>query len=117
MTEQTIKFSGAKIRQARHEKGWSQAELAYRAGVRERQVIRWENDQHEPRIDGITKIAAATGKDVGDFMADSNGAASSSPEEDEAALLLRHAHELDMRGDYALADDLRTVARRRRVAA
>jgi len=85
MSEQTAKFSGAKIKQARHEKGWTQAELAYRAGVRERQVIRWENDQHEPRIDGISKIAAATGKDVGDFMAD-NGGAASSEDDEEAAL-------------------------------
>lgn len=79
MEQSTLRFSGAKIRRARHEKGWTQAELAFRAGVRERQIIRWENDQNEPRLDGITKIAAATGLEVRDFMADP--AASSDDEE------------------------------------
>ncbi len=83
MEQSTLKFSGAKIRQTRHEKGWTQAELAFRAGVRERQVIRWENDQNEPRLDGITKIAAATGREVSDFMADP---AASSEDDEEAAL-------------------------------
>lgn len=83
---QTLKFSGAKIKQARLAKGWSQAELAYRANVRERQVIRWENDQNEPRLDGIAKIAAAVGRTVDDFLADANGSASSDDDEEADAM-------------------------------
>lgn len=88
---QATKFSGAKIRQVRHEKGWTQAELAYRAGVRERQVIRWENDQNEPRLDGIAKIASATGKDVGAFIADDDGSVSSADEEADPGTVLKLA--------------------------
>ena len=57
-------FSGDRLRQARHRNGWTQAQLAHRANVRERQIIRWENNQHEPRFDAITALAAALGVDV-----------------------------------------------------
>jgi transcriptional regulator with XRE-family HTH domain len=57
-------FSGSNLRQARLRKGWTQAELARRASVRERQIIRWENDQHSPRFDAIRALAATLGCDV-----------------------------------------------------
>lgn len=83
----TARFSGAKIRQARHDKGWTQAELARRAGIRERQVIRWENEQHSPRLDGIAKIAAVTGLAVGDFIADDDTETLASEDEEEDAMV------------------------------
>lgn len=66
-----MKFSGKRIRQARHEAGMTQAALATAAGTRERNIIRWENDQHSPRFEHVAAIARATGKEIGFFVADS----------------------------------------------
>lgn len=46
----------------------TQAELARKAGVSERNIVRWENDQHAPRVDHIAAIAQATGRDVEFFL-------------------------------------------------
>jgi transcriptional regulator with XRE-family HTH domain len=62
--EQSGSFSGSSLRQARLRKGWTQAELARRASVRERQIIRWENSQHAPRFEAMRALAAALGCDV-----------------------------------------------------
>lgn len=51
----------------------TQAELARAAGTRERNIIRWENEQHAPRLENIIRIAAATGKPVDFFMVDGVG--------------------------------------------
>jgi transcriptional regulator with XRE-family HTH domain len=59
----------------------TQAALAAAAGTRERNIIRWENDQHAPRVEHIAAIAKATGQDVDFFLA------SESDEEDEEAAL------------------------------
>lgn len=67
----TTRFSGGKIRQARHEAGMTQAALAYAAGTRERNIIRWENDQHAPRFEHVAAIARATGKDIAFFAEES----------------------------------------------
>lgn len=64
------KFSGARIRQARHEAGLTQAALAVAAGTRERNIIRWENDQHSPRFEHVAAIAKATGKEVAFFASE-----------------------------------------------
>lgn len=63
-------FSGERLRQARHRKGWTQAQLAHNANVRERQVVRWENDQHSPRFDSIVALANALGCDVDTLCAE-----------------------------------------------
>lgn len=54
--------TGAQIRAARLKAGLTQAALAQRIGTRERNIIRWENDQHEPRWDNVVAIADATGQ-------------------------------------------------------
>lgn len=59
---------GTRIRAARHAKGWTQSQLATAIGTRERNIIRWENDQHEPRAQHVAAIAEATGKDVAFFF-------------------------------------------------
>jgi len=53
----TGEFSGKKLRAIRQQRGFTQAELAHRAHVRERQIIRWENGQHSPRIESISALA------------------------------------------------------------
>lgn len=69
MTAST-KFSGKRIRQARHDAKMTQAALARAAGTRERNIIRWENDQHDPRLENVMAIARATGKDISFFVAE-----------------------------------------------
>lgn len=58
------------MRQARHASGMSQAALARAAGTRERNIIRWENEQHAPRIEHVAAIAEATGKPLDYFFTD-----------------------------------------------
>lgn len=79
------KFSGSKIRQARHESGMTQAALAAAAGTRERNIIRWENDQHAPRFQHVAAIARATGKDIAFFVT----ADETDDEDDEEAARMR----------------------------
>ncbi len=61
-------ISGDKIREARHNAGMTQASLAQTIGTRERNIIRWENNQHEPRAEHIAAIARATGKTIEFFV-------------------------------------------------
>lgn len=68
MEATTRRFSGAALRGVRQKKGWTQAELARRAGVRERQIIRWENDQNEPRFEAVASLAEATGTTLDAFF-------------------------------------------------
>lgn len=60
--------SGAKIRAARLSAGMTQAALARAAQVSERNVVRWENDQHTPRMEHIEAIARATNREVSFFF-------------------------------------------------
>ena len=62
------KVAGSKIRAARHGKGWTQAELARAIGTRERNIIRWENNQNAPRSEWVAAIAAATDQDIAFFF-------------------------------------------------
>jgi transcriptional regulator with XRE-family HTH domain len=103
------KFSGLKIRQARHEAGMTQAALATASGTRERNIVRWENDQHSPRFEHVAAIARATGKEIAYFLVDG---ASEDDEEDDQAAMMRAAYHLDRAGEFDLADDLRFRARK-----
>ena len=47
------------IRELRKEKGWSQAELAHRAGVAPSSVYNWESGRFEPRASQLRDLAAA----------------------------------------------------------
>ena len=62
-TGQTITL-GERLKQARKDKKWSRDELAFRSRVSPRQIARWEADLHSPRLDGLTRIAAALEIDV-----------------------------------------------------
>ena len=63
-------FNGDKLKALRVERGLTQAELARRAEVRERQIIRWENHQHVPRADAIVRLAKALGVSVADLLSE-----------------------------------------------
>jgi transcriptional regulator with XRE-family HTH domain len=65
-----MKVSGAKIKKARLAAGMTQNQLARQIDTRERNIIRWENDQHEPRFEYVAAIADATGEPLEFFMAD-----------------------------------------------
>lgn len=82
------KFSGARIRQARHAAGLTQAALAVAAGTRERNIIRWENDQHSPRFEHVAAIAKATGKEIEFFAAEAVVENEDDEESDLAAFLI-----------------------------
>lgn len=55
-----------RLRQLIKEKGWSQAELARRAGVREHQINSWttRNTEQPRRSSGINRVAAVLGVSV-----------------------------------------------------
>lgn len=74
--------AGQKIRDARLSAGLTQAQLARAIETTERNVIRWENGQNQPRVASLSAIAQATGHDI-DFFLTASGEAD---EEEEAAL-------------------------------
>lgn len=76
-----LPFSGQKLRALRLSRGLTQAELAHRAHVRERQVIRWENDQHVPRIGSVRALARVLGVSIDELLSDDEPGG----EEDEEA--------------------------------
>lgn len=48
----------------------TQAQLARAAGTRERNIIRWENGQNQPRLENVLAIAQATSKPLDYFLVD-----------------------------------------------
>jgi transcriptional regulator with XRE-family HTH domain len=70
LMEMTAGFSGDKLRALRLARGLTQAELAHRAHVRERQIIRWENAQHVPRADAVARLARVLKTPVASLFSD-----------------------------------------------
>lgn len=50
-----------RIRDARDARGWTQAELAERAGTTQQAIQRYESGEREPRMRIIAKLSAALG--------------------------------------------------------
>ena len=61
LAEDTI---GQRIRRARRRKGWTQAELGLRTGLRESIICKYELDRYTPRIKNLSRIADALGVSV-----------------------------------------------------
>lgn len=55
------------IRELRQEKGWSQAELAHRAGVAPSSIYNWESGRYEPRASQLRELADALGVKMDDI--------------------------------------------------
>lgn len=55
------KLLGAQVRQARHDKGWSAAELATRAGVSQRTVLSVEKGEPSVSLGNAFNIAVLAG--------------------------------------------------------
>ena len=53
-----------RIRDAREAKGWSQAELAMRAGTTQQSIQRYEAGTSEPKISALIGIAKACGVSI-----------------------------------------------------
>lgn len=62
------RVSGARIKEARLKAGMSQAQLAYAIQTGERNIRRWENESHSPRVDAVAAIAEVTGFDLAFFL-------------------------------------------------
>jgi transcriptional regulator with XRE-family HTH domain len=91
MPETDSRFSGSKIREARHAAGLTQAALARAINTRERNIIRWENDQHEPRFENVAAIAKATDRPLEFFSAAATDAGEDDDEEADLAVDLLSA--------------------------
>jgi transcriptional regulator with XRE-family HTH domain len=61
VAEETI---GQRIRRARQSKGWTQAELGFRARLRETTICRYELGHQTPNIKNLSRIADALGVSV-----------------------------------------------------
>jgi transcriptional regulator with XRE-family HTH domain len=67
-----VEALGSRIREARRDAGYSNAEsLAVALGVGVRTMQRWEQGASEPSIEKLIEISQLTGKPVGFFL---NGA-------------------------------------------
>lgn len=61
---------GDNIRIARKKALMTQVDLANKLGVKQHQITRWENDQAEPRLSTIKKIAEITGTPLINLITD-----------------------------------------------
>jgi transcriptional regulator with XRE-family HTH domain len=84
----TTEFSGDKLRAARHARGLTQAELAHRAHVRERQIIRWENGQNVPRVGSVKALARVLGVPMTSLFSDDEAGEDDVDEEGDLVAVL-----------------------------
>lgn len=100
------RFSGRKVVELRNRAGFTQNELARRAGIHTSQLSRYETGGQVPGADVVGVLAGALCCGVSDFFTE-DGA----DEDDEEADLLEAAHTLERLGVYDMAERLRLRAR------
>lgn len=96
---------GSAIREARLAAGMSQSQLARAISSTERNIVRWENDQNQPRVSSIVAIAHATGHDVDFFLTGSAEA----EDDEEAARSMTLDEYLRLRVRQVLAEELKRL--------
>lgn len=69
----------------------TQASLAMTIGTRERNIIRWENDQHQPRAEFIAAIAKVTGRPIEFFCPSLEVDADTAPFETQPDMSMENA--------------------------
>lgn len=69
-TEIVREIFGKVLRQKRKEKGWSQEELAHRAGIAMRYVSLLECNKRQPTISTIYALCSALEVSMADFITD-----------------------------------------------
>jgi transcriptional regulator with XRE-family HTH domain len=94
---------GARIRIAREQKGWWQAQLAEALGVEPPTVSRWENEVNAPSPEHLLKIASLTGKTI-EWLRGAEAA----PRSQEADIEKRLAM-LEQLAYPSVSDELRTL--------
>ncbi len=57
-----------KLKELRKERGWNQADLAYKAGVSPGYIWRLESRRHDPKLSTLEKIAKAFKVDVKELL-------------------------------------------------
>lgn len=100
-----VSVNGPRIRDARLSAGMTQAELARAIRTSERNIVRWEAGQNQPRIASINAIAKATGHEIDFFLTGSSEA-----DEDEEAASLTLDEYLRARIRQILAEELERIA-------
>lgn len=94
---------GTQIRLARHDKRWSAAELAERAGLSQRTVLAVEAGKPSPSIGNVLNLAALVGVELFSQSDPLEIALARRRAEDRLALLPARVRKLDERdddGDY-----------------
>jgi transcriptional regulator with XRE-family HTH domain len=95
--------NGSKIRDARHSAGMTQAELARAIKTSERNIVRWEASQNQPRVSSVARIAEATGHDIDFFLT------GSAEDDDEEAAALTLDSYLRVRIRQILRDEIEAL--------
>ncbi|MBQ8106895.1 MAG: helix-turn-helix transcriptional regulator [Afipia sp.] len=65
----TRRLLARNLRRLRHEKSWSQHDLAHEANVRQALVSALEIAKANPTLESLDRIAAALGMEVADLLA------------------------------------------------
>ena len=60
---------GDRVRERRHELGWSQEQLALKASINRTYIASLESGRRNPSLDLIARLAAAMKIDAGDLVA------------------------------------------------
>jgi transcriptional regulator with XRE-family HTH domain len=64
----SAEWFGARLKELREQRGWSQKEVAVRAGLGQRSVSSWEQYAREPSWSNVVALAEALGVDCLAFL-------------------------------------------------